>query len=73
MLTKIVKPDPELKVDGVMRKATVAALKEFQKTAGVKQSGEVDTETAPIVARAITTGKIEKDQPECYRQIDGQW
>jgi ribosomal protein S7 len=71
MLNKLVRPKPELKVDGVLGKNTVAALKEFQKRAGVKETGEVDSETAPAIARAIKTGKIEKDQPTVYVDLGG--
>ncbi len=71
MLNKLIKPKPELKVDGILGKNTAAALKEFQKRAGVKETGEVDAETAPAVARAIKTGKIEKDQPTVYVDIGG--
>jgi peptidoglycan hydrolase-like protein with peptidoglycan-binding domain len=71
MLNKIVKPQPELKVDGVLGKNTAAALKEFQAKAGLKQTGEIDAETAPVIARAIKTGKIEKDQPTVFVDLGG--
>lgn len=71
MLNKIIKPQPALKVDGILGKNTAAALKQFQSKAGLKQTGEVDTETAPAVARAIKTGKIEKDQPTVFVDIGG--
>lgn len=71
MLNKIIGPKPPLKVDGVFGEQTISALKEFQKKAGVKPTGEVDADTAPVVARAIKTGKIEKDQPTKYVEIGG--
>lgn len=71
MLNKIIGPKPPLDVDGVFGEKTIAALKEFQKKAGLKQTGEVDAATAPVIARAMKTGKIEKDQPEVFVDIGG--
>lgn len=71
MLNKVIGPKPPLKVDGIFGGLTQAALKELQKKAGVKPTGEVDPETAPVVARAIKTGKIEKDQPTVYLPVGG--
>jgi len=71
MLNKVIGPKPALKVDGVFGKQTIAAMKAFQKKAGVRETGEVDAETAPAVARAMKTGKIEKDQPEVFVDIGG--
>ncbi len=71
MLNKVIGPKPPLKVDGIFGGLTQAALKELQKKAGVKPTGEVDPETAPVVARAIKTGKVEKDQPAVYLPLGG--
>ena len=71
MLNKVIGPKPPLDVDGVFGEKTVAVLKEFQKKAGLKESGEVDAETAPVIARVMKTGKIEKDPPEVYVDLGG--
>ncbi|MAC78120.1 MAG: hypothetical protein CML66_08660 [Rhodobacteraceae bacterium] len=72
MLNDVVKPNPPLKIDGIIGKRTKAALKLLQKKAGLKQSGEVDTQTAPVVARVQSTGKVEKEQPEVFIEINGK-
>lgn len=71
MLNKVVGPKPPLKVDGVFGDQTRAALKLLQQKAGLKQTGEVDAETAVVVARAMKTGKLEKDQPTRFVEIGG--
>lgn len=72
MLNEVVKPNPPLMIDGIIGRNTKAALKLLQKRAGLKQSGEVDTQTAPVLARAQSTGKVEKEQPEVFIEINGK-
>lgn len=71
LLNKIVQPDPPLKVDGVIGPKSVEALKKFQSKAGLKQTGEVDGDTAVVVARAMKTGKLEKDPPTIFVDLGG--
>lgn len=73
MLNAIVKPRPPLAVDGIIGEKTTAALSSLQAMAGLKKTGAVDSETAAVIARAIKTGKIEKEQPTHYVKIDGKW
>ncbi|MFQ5622258.1 MAG: peptidoglycan-binding domain-containing protein [Paracoccaceae bacterium] len=69
MLNKVVKPKPPLNVDGIIGKKTKAAIKLLQSKAKLKQSGEIDSETAIVIARVIKTGKIEKEQPKHFVKI----
>ena len=70
MINKIVKPRPLLEVDGKWGNNTSNAVKLLQSIAKIKTSGEIDAETAVVVARAIKTGKVEKEQPKMYLKID---
>lgn len=72
MINDMIKPKPLLEVDGKWGKKTGKALKLFQSKAKITQSGEVDTETAVVIARVMKTGKIEKEQPVLYIQHGGQ-
>ncbi len=72
MLNKIVKPRPPLEVDGLWGSNTSNALKLLQSMAKIRTSGELDAETAVVVARAIKTGKVEKEQPQVFLKIDGK-
>lgn len=71
MLNKVLALKPPLEVDGVVGPKTTEALKAFQAKAGLKASGELDAETALVVARAMKTGKIEKDPPTIFVDLGG--
>ncbi|GGE60937.1 peptidoglycan-binding domain-containing protein [Actibacterium pelagium] len=72
LLNRVVKPKPPLSVDGIVGKKTTAALKQMQGMAGLKKSGVVDAETASVIARAMKTGKVEKEQPKHYFKVGGK-
>ncbi|MEM9961063.1 MAG: peptidoglycan-binding protein [Pseudomonadota bacterium] len=72
MLNNVVSPKPPLKIDGIVGKNTKAAIKMLQAKAGLKQSGEIDSETAAVIARVIKTGKIEKEQPQYFFKVNGK-
>lgn len=72
LLNDIIKPKPLLEVDGLWGKNTSKALKLLQSKAKIKTSGEVDAETAVVISRVMKTGKIEKEQPVLYVQINGK-
>lgn len=72
MLNAVVKPRPPLVVDEIFGDETQAALKSLQGIAGLPKSGEIDSATAIVVAKAIKTGKVDKEQPENFYQINGK-
>ena len=72
MLNEMVKPKPPLEVDGKWGSLTSKAIKLLQAKAKIKQSGEIDAETAVVLARIFKTGKIEKEQPVLYIQYNGK-
>lgn len=73
LLNRVVKPKPLLAVDGIVGKKTTAALVKLQAMAGLKKTGIVDAETASVIARAMKTGKVEKEQPTHFVKINGKW
>lgn len=73
MLNNVVKPRPELEPDGIFGPLTKTALKSLQKAAGIQQTGEVDADTAIVIARVQKTGKIAKDPPTRFYRVNGKW
>ncbi|WP_039163901.1 peptidoglycan-binding domain-containing protein [Leisingera sp. ANG-M1] len=73
LLNEKVNPKPPLEVDGIIGPKTQAALKALQKKAGLKATGEVDSETAAVIARAEKTGAVEKEQPTRFFKQNGKW
>ncbi len=73
MLNRLIKPKPPLEVDGIIGDKTEAALKLLQGKAGLKKTGEIDSETAAVITRAMTTGKIEKEQPVHFYKVNGKY
>ncbi|WP_109464609.1 peptidoglycan-binding domain-containing protein [Albibacillus kandeliae] len=73
LLNRIVKPRPPLEVDGIIGDKTKDAIKQMQGMAGLKKSGEVDSETAAVIARGLKTGSIEKEQPEYFFKVGSKW
>lgn len=71
MLNKVLGLKPPLDVDGVMGPETENALKQMQAKAGLRQSGEIDADTAVVVARAMKTGKLDKDPPTVFVDLGG--
>lgn len=72
MLNEMVKPRPPLEVDGKWGDLTSKAIKLLQAKAKIKQTGEIDAETAVVLARIFKTGKIEKEQPVLYITLNGK-
>lgn len=72
MLNEKVSPKPPLEEDGKWGKKTSKAIKLLQSKAKIPQSGEVDAETAVVITRVMKTGKIEKEQPVLYIQVNGK-
>lgn len=73
MLNKLVKPSPPLEVDGLIGPKTKEAIKLMQAKAGLKKTGEVDSDTAAVIARGLKTKTIEKEQPEYFFQVGSKW
>ena len=65
--------DKKLEPDGAFGSKTRAALKLLQKKAGISTTGEVDSDTADVIARLQRTGKITKDLPKKFVFINGAW
>ena len=72
MLNAIIKPKPPLTVDGILGPKSKDAIKKFQAKAGLKVSGEIDGATSSAIARAMRTGKVEKEQPEHFIKVGSQ-